>query len=119
MDTAIGESSNKYASTFCKRPPDKPKDLFDVLSPPPVSNDIGSEALPTKGVIEESGTPCSLSARFDKIVLLAPLSFRNSITYEVLDDGLASGLMAAATGREGRNFPTKPGMAEEALEQYQ
>ena len=111
METAIGESSKRYASVFCRRPPDKPKDLFDVRSPPPVSKEMGSEALVTKGEIAESGTPCSLSALFDRMVLPAPLSFKNSMTKELFDEAFARGLDTAATGRDAQNFPTKLGMA--------
>ena len=49
------------------------------------------------------------------MVLPAPLSFKNSITKEFFDDAFASGLEAAATGRDAWNFPTKPGMARRGM----
>ena len=72
---------------------------------------MGSEALVTNGEIAESGTPCSLSALLDRMVLPAPLSFKNSMTYEPLEEALTRGLNAAATGHDARNLPTKLGMA--------
>ena len=73
-------------------------DWFDVRSPPPVSKDIGSEALVTNGLIAESGIPWSFKALLDRIVLPAPLSFKNSMTYDFFDDALAGGLKAATAG---------------------
>ena len=77
---------------------------------------MGSEALVINGVIAESGIPWSLSALLDRIVLPAPLSFKNSITYEPLEEALARGLNAAATGHDARNLQTKLGMAMRAQE---
>ena len=57
MEMAIGESSRTYDSTFLSNPPVRPRDLLDVRSPPPVSKDIGSEALVMKGAIADSGMP--------------------------------------------------------------